>query len=67
MYICRMKKVKTKILQQRFSVNKYETDYDNYLVLIEILDGKPVHSYVVPMGNYKFRVETYDYYNINSN
>ncbi len=62
-----MKKNETKILQQRFSVNKYEADYDNYLVLIEIVDGKPSHSYVVPMGNYKFCDETLHYYSINSN
>ena len=62
-----MKKTETKILQQRFSVNKYETDYDNYLVLIEIVNGKPVHTYVVPMHEYKFCDETFAYYTINSN
>ena len=67
MYICKMKKIKTKILQQRFSVNKYVDDYDNYLVLIEIVDGKPSHSYVVPMYNYNFCDETFAYYTINSN
>ena len=67
MYICRMKKVKTKILQQRFSVNQHEDKYDNYLILVEIIDGKPVHTYVVPMGNYKFRDEALHYYTINNN
>ncbi len=67
MYICKMKKITTKILQQRFSVNKYEDDYDSFLVLIEIIDGKPKHSYVIKMGNYKFCDETLHYYSINSN
>lgn len=62
-----MKKTETKILQHRFSVNQFEDHYDNYLVLIEILDGKPKHSYIVPMGNYKFRDETLHYYTINNN
>ena len=62
-----MKKNETKILQQRFSVNQYEDKYDNFLVLIEIVDGKPKHCYIVPMGNYKFRDETLQYYTLNNN
>ena len=60
-----MKKTETKILQQRFSINKHIDQYDNYLILVEIIDGKPSHSYVVPMKEYSD--ETYSYYTINSN
>ncbi len=67
MYIYSMKNVTTKILQQRFSMNKHEDQYDNYLILVEIIDGKPVHSYVVPMHEYKYCDETFAYYTINSN
>ncbi len=62
-----MKKITTKILQQRFSVNKFENQYDNYLILVEIIDGKPVHSYVVPMFGFKFWDEDLSYYPINNN
>ena len=67
MYLCKMKIKETKILQQRFSVNKHMDQYDNYLILVEIIDGKPSHSYVVPLFGFKFWDDDLCYYPINNN
>ncbi len=67
MYICSMKKVKTKILQHHFSVSKPNDDFDNYLVITEIVDEKPRHTYVAPMYEFKFWREDSPYYVFNNN
>ena len=61
-----MKKTVQKIHQQHFSVDR-EDDIDNFLIIVEIIDGKPSCSYTVPMHNYKFWNENMPYYVINSN
>ena len=42
------------IFQQHFSVCKKDDYFDNYLVVVEIIDEVPRHAYVVPMGAYKY-------------
>ena len=58
---------KTRIFQQHFSVSKNDDDLDNYLVVVEIVNDEPRHSYVVPMHNFKYWSEHMPYYVVNNN
>ncbi len=67
MYICSMKKTKRRIIQHHISINKSNDDFDNYLVLVEVVDGVPKHTYTVPMHGYKFWQENHPFYVFNDN
>ena len=62
-----MKKTACRIIQHHFSISKREDDIENYLMLVEIIDEVPRHSYVVAMDTFKYWDENMPYYVCNSN
>ena len=62
-----MKKTTYRILQHHFSVSISEDDLENYLMVVEIIDEVPRHSYVEPMSAFKYWDENMPYYVYNSN
>ena len=60
-------KTACQILQHHFSISKSEDDIENYLMVVEIFDEVPRHSYVVSMGAFKYWDENMPYYVCNCN
>jgi hypothetical protein len=60
-----MKPQSISIFQEQFSI-EFADFFKYYLILVEIVNGVPKRSYIVPMEGFKFW-DTESYYTINQN